>query len=152
MMRRRRRRRRMMMMKAMRRMMKDKWRNTLLQRLYLRWKKKHILPSESREGKNYMKESLGQFFFPVGTDLRDGPNDFCKWWQLCCFVSCGLNAPCLRCLLSYTMFWFCFLFFVLFFSFDETTCLISTSCNWHRNLWYIPWARKVCLFLIRVEV
>lgn len=25
-------------------------------------KKKHILPSESREGKNYMKESLGQFF------------------------------------------------------------------------------------------
>lgn len=33
--------------------------------------KKHILPSESREGENYMKESLG-------TDLSDGPNGFCK--------------------------------------------------------------------------
>lgn len=28
--------------------------------------KKHILPSESREGENYMKESLGQFSFGDG--------------------------------------------------------------------------------------
>lgn len=36
---------------------------TITKTLFKMKKKKHILPSESREGVNYMKESLGQFPF-----------------------------------------------------------------------------------------
>lgn len=80
-----------------------------------------------------MKESLGQF--PLGTDLRDGPNDFCKRpWTLnkvtATFLFCLLWSECPLSLLSFLL----YNVFFFFFSFDETTCLISTSCNWHRNL------------------
>lgn len=49
---------------------------TITKTLFKMRKKKHILPSVSREGENYVKESLGQF--ALGTDMRDGPNDFCQ--------------------------------------------------------------------------
>lgn len=68
--------------------------------------KKHILPSESREGEIDAMESLGQF--PLGMDLRDGPNDFCKHpWTLnkvtATFLFCLLWSECPLSLLSYLL-------------------------------------------------
>lgn len=63
----------------------------------------------------------------------DGPNDFCKRpWTLnkvmATFLFCLLWSECPLSSLSSLI--QCFVLF--FFSFDEATCLISTS--WHRNL------------------
>lgn len=62
-----------------------------------------MLPSESREGENYMKEVWDSFL--LGTDLRDGPNDFCKRpWTLnkvtATFLFCLLWSECPLSLLS----------------------------------------------------